>query len=356
MRLDQFLVREIGDVSRSRVQQLIERERVQISGKTVSRAGTKLHGNEEVTVTGTAQPQPLKAKPENIPLKVIYEDDALAVVDKPAGMMVHAGAAASSDDEEDDTRTSGTLVNALLHRFKKLSKESGDLRPGIVHRLDKDTSGLIIVAKTDAAHRKLAEQFSGRQVKKKYIALVHGWPKQDSGSITAVIGRDPVNRNRMSTRVREGRSAISHYRVEEHLETAYGKFALLEVTIETGRTHQIRVHLASIGHPVLGDVLYGASAQLSPSAKRPVRALPAKTKQARDRALTDLARSLSEGSEPATAKTSRVPTGPVSLDRNFLHAAELEFEHPKSGERVVLKSPLPLRLRRFLDHLRAAKP
>lgn len=356
MRLDQFLVREIADVSRSRVQQLIERGRVEINGKPVSRTGIKLHGDEQIVLIGTPQPQPLKAKPEKIPLKVVYEDDSIAVVDKPAGMMVHAGAASSSDDEENDPRTSGTLVNALLYRFKKLSKEGGELRPGIVHRLDKDTSGLIIVAKNDSAHRKLAEQFSARKVKKKYIALVHGWPKQEPGSITASIGRDPVNRNRMSTRTREGRSAISHYKVIEQLETAYGKFALLEVSIETGRTHQIRVHLASIGHPVVGDVLYGAAAELTPSAKKAVRALPAKTKRSIDRAMTELARSFSGDERPASSGPKKpAVSGPVALGRNFLHAAELDFAHPKTGDNVTLKSPLPLKLRRFLDDLRASK-
>jgi 23S rRNA pseudouridine1911/1915/1917 synthase len=357
IRLDQFLVQQIGDVSRSRVQQLIERERVEVNGKVATRAGTKLRGDEEVIVMGTAQPQPLKAKPEKIPLNVVYEDESIAVVDKPAGMMVHAGAASSADDEEDDPRTSGTLVNALLYRFKKLSKEGGDLRPGIVHRLDKDTSGLIIVAKTDSAHRKLAEEFSQRRVKKKYFALVHGCPKQDSGTITASVGRDPVNRNRMSTRTREGRSAVSHYKVVEKLETTYGKFAFIEVTIETGRTHQIRVHLASIGHPVVGDVLYGAAAELAPAAKKPVRAFKAKTKKTLDRHMTEVARSMVEEHAASPQKTKRrAAAGNLSLGRNFLHAAELEFTHPKTEKIVALKSDLPTALRRFLNDLRSATP
>ena len=357
LRLDQFLTRAIPDVSRSRVQQLIARGRVTVNGKDVTRTGGKLHGGEEIVVAGSAQAQPLKAKAEKIALKVVYEDPALAVIDKPAGMMVHAGAASSADDEEDDPRTSGTLVNALLYHFKKLSKEGGDLRPGIVHRLDKDTSGLIIVAKTDPAHRKLAEQFSSRQVRKKYVALVHGWIKQDTGTINASIGRDPVNRNRMSTRTREGRSAISHYKIVERLETAYGKFSLVEVTIETGRTHQIRVHLASLGHPVVGDVLYGAASALTPTAKKPTRALPAKTKQTRDRELTERARALAEG-EPAKAAPAKKAKelAPMSLGRNFLHAAELEFRHPVKGDPLALKSSLPTPLRKFLDSLRAARP
>jgi 23S rRNA pseudouridine1911/1915/1917 synthase len=248
-------------------------------------------------------------------------------------------------------------VNALLYRFKKLSKEGGDLRPGIVHRLDKDTSGLIIVAKNDFAHRGLAEEFSQRRVKKKYFALVHGWPKQDSGTITASVGRDPVNRNRMSTRTREGRSAISHYKIVEKLETAYGKFAVVDVTIETGRTHQIRVHLASIGHPVVGDVLYGAAAELTPAAKKPVRAFKAKTKKTLDREMADVARAMADEQASSSLKTTRkIPVRNLSLGRNFLHAAELEFTHPKSGKNVALKSDLPAPLRRFLNDLRSATP
>lgn len=356
VRLDQFLVQQIGDVSRARVQQLIERGKVEINGKVATRAGLRLHGNEDVVITAKPQPEPLKAKPEKIPLKIVYEDDALAIVDKPAGMMVHAGAAASADEEDDDPRTTGTLVNALLYHFKKLSKEGGELRPGIVHRLDKDTSGLIIVAKTDAAHRKLAEQFSGRQVKKMYVALVHGWLKEDKGTVTASIGRDPVNRNRMSTRTREGRSAISHYKVVERMETAYGKFTLVEVTIETGRTHQIRVHLASLGHPVVGDALYGAPAEIAPVAKNITRAVKAKTKKTRDREMTELARSLGEGSATRAAKSNGPQAAdPIALDRNFLHAAELEFAHPKSGKPVQAKSDIPVKLRKFLDQIRAAQ-
>src|SRR3954471_13301 len=189
-RLDQFLVTQIADVSRARVQQLIEQEKVTVDGKP-QRASYRIQGDEQIALLGAATPPPLKATPEDIPLDVVYEDDSLAVINKPAGMMVHAGAgqSAADDDEEGDPRTRGTLVNALLYRFKKLSGEGGDLRPGIVHRLDKDTSGLIIVAKSDSAHRKLAEQFSGRMVKKKYIALVHGWPKQVKATIHAPIGR-----------------------------------------------------------------------------------------------------------------------------------------------------------------------
>src|SRR3954447_10622961 len=236
-RLDQFLVSQLEDVSRARVQQLIEQEKISVNGKS-EKASYRMQEGDVVALLGAATPPPLKATPENIPLDVVYEDDSLAVINKPAGMMVHAGAGqAAEDDEEDDPRTRGTLVNALLYRFNKLSQEGGELRPGIVHRLDKDTSGLIVVAKSDSAHRKLAEQFAGRVVKKKYIALVHGWPKQQTATIHAAIGRDRSRRNRMSTKTSEGRDAITHYKVMKELTTPYGKFALLDVTIETGRTH-----------------------------------------------------------------------------------------------------------------------
>ena len=353
-RVDQFLARSIPDVSRSRVQQLIERGKVEVDGKALTRAGLRLDGGEEVTVLGRAQAEPLKAKPEKIPLQIVYEDDSLAVIDKPAGMMVHAGAGASEDDDEGDPRTRGTLVNALLYHFKKLSKEGGDLRPGIVHRLDKETSGLIIVAKTDTAHRKLAEQFSSRRVRKKYIALVHGLVKEDKGTITAAIGRDPVRRNRMSTRGRDGRSAISHYVVLERLDTVYGKFTLLEVTIETGRTHQIRVHLASLGNAVVGDTVYGAAETIVPVAGVMRRALKTKTKKALDREVTERARAVSGDAEKAKKRTATVAE-PLTLGRNFLHAAALEFAHPKTGKSVGLKSEMPTELRKYLDRLRSSK-
>jgi 23S rRNA pseudouridine1911/1915/1917 synthase len=236
----------------------------------------------------------------------------LAIINKAAGMMVHAGAGATGPNGEDH-RNRGTLVNALLHHFATLSAVGGEMRPGIVHRLDKETSGLIIVAKNDEAHRKLAAQFAQREVKKTYIALVHGWPKKDRGTISASISRDPVRRIRMTTRGTGGREAISHYSVVRRLDTAFGKFALVEVKIDTGRTHQIRVHMASLGHAVVGDALYGA---------------PKEMRARRGRA-TD------EG-------------GAISLPRNFLHAAQLELTHPRTGERIALTSPLPPELEAFL--------
>jgi len=307
-RLDRFLTRQL-DISRARVQELISDAKVLLNDAP-AQASIKLRGGEHVTVLGPAERPPLRAIAEEIPLQIVYEDEDLAIIDKPAGMMVHAGAGAT-----DDQRNRGTLVNALLHHLANLSAVGGETRPGIVHRLDKETSGLIVVAKNDDAHRKLAAQFSRREVRKKYLALVHGWLKKDSGTISASISRDRVRRTRMTTRNSGGREAVSHYQVIRRLDTAFGKFTLVEVKIDTGRTHQIRVHLASIGHPVVGDSLYGAQRELT-------------------------ARHL-QGKRAAA----------LSLARNFLHAAALEFAHPRTGVRVSLTSPLPAELESFLSEL-----
>src|SRR5579864_9214187 len=210
-RLDQFLVSQLPETSRARVQQLIAEEKVLVNG-LAARASLHLRGGERIEIVGEVQRPPLRAIPEDIPLDIVYEDDDLAVINKPAGMMVHAGAGAT-----DDERNRGTLVNALLHRFGKLSGVGGETRPGIVHRLDKETSGLIIVAKNDVAHRKLSQQFSRREIKKHYVALVHGWPPKDRGTINAPIARDAIRRIRMTTKGSGGRSALSHYEVRERI-------------------------------------------------------------------------------------------------------------------------------------------
>jgi 23S rRNA pseudouridine1911/1915/1917 synthase len=300
-RLDQFLVSKFADVSRARVQQLIEQHLVLVDGKA-GKASLRLRGGEEIKVLGPAKVEPLRAIPEDIPLDIVYEDADLAVINKPAGMMVHAGAGAT-----EDARNRGTLVNALLHRFGQLSEVGGEFRPGIVHRLDKETSGLIVVAKNDESHRKLAAQFAKRQVKKTYVALVHGWVRAEQGTVNKSISRDSVRRVRMTTRREGGREAITHYRVQSRIESAFGKFTLLEVKIDTGRTHQIRVHLSSLGHPVVGDTTYGAPTQV-------------------------------KGRSAA-----------IGLERNFLHAGALALRHPRTGETLAFARELPGELRKFLD-------
>jgi 23S rRNA pseudouridine1911/1915/1917 synthase len=320
VRLDRFLAAQLEGVSRSRVQLHIDQGGVQVDG-VAQKASYKLGGGERITVVGEARPEPLKAEPEAIPLDVVYEDNALAVVNKPAGMMVHAGSGKSVE-----AQSSGTLVNALLYRFGRLSSTGGELRPGIVHRLDKQTSGLIVVAKSDRAHAALGGMFASRELKKTYIALLEGAMKEEKGTVRAPIGRDRSRRTRMTTRPgADGRHAVSHYEVVKRIDGRFGKFTLVRVRIETGRTHQIRVHMASLGHPVVGDTLYGAAGQ--------------QTDQAAGR--------------PAGSRTTRRKAEPerLRLGRNFLHAEELEFAHPLTGKLLKLKAPLPNELQDFLKLL-----
>jgi 23S rRNA pseudouridine1911/1915/1917 synthase len=299
-RLDQFLAGKLAETSRARVQHLISEEKVLVND-AAAKASSRLRGGETIHVLGSLTLPPMRAIAEDIPLDLVYEDEDLAVVNKAAGMMVHAGAGATEDE-----RNRGTLVNALLHHFGKLSTVGGELRPGIVHRLDKSTSGLMVVAKNDDAHRKLAAQFARRKVKKTYLALVHGLLKPDRGTISSSISRDRVRRTRMTTRRSGGREAITHYLVQKRIESKYGKFTLLELRIDTGRTHQIRVHLASLRHPVVGDVLYGAP------------------------------------------REARAKDAAISLPRNFLHSAELQFQHPRTDELMKFSRPLPAELDAFL--------
>ncbi len=331
-RLDQFLTAQLPDISRARAQQLLEQEKALVNDSP-AKPSMRLKGGEQITILGDPQFAPLRAIAEDIPLDIVYEDGDLAVINKPAGMMVHAGAGAT-----DDERNRGTLVNALLHRFGKLSGVGGELRPGIVHRLDKETSGLIVVAKNDVAHRKLAKQFSSRLVKKRYVALVQGWPVKDRGTITSEISRDAVRRIRMTTRGSGGRAAVTHYEVRERITSSYGKFALLEVRIETGRTHQIRVHMSSIGHAVVGDALYGATRELR---RNPVRAHGSVKRQLQTR-----------GSE-SHAGGARHESTTLSLNRNFLHAAAIEFANPRTAEPLSFTASLPEELVGFLQNLRA---
>ncbi|MGA2652317.1 MAG: RluA family pseudouridine synthase [Terracidiphilus sp.] len=321
-RLDQFIAAQLEGVSRSRVQLLMEQGSVLVNGER-EKASFKLRGGERITLIGEPHPAPLKATAEDIPLDVVFEDADLAVVNKPAGMMVHAGSG-----QNEDARSKGTLVNALLYRFKKLSSTGGDLRPGIVHRLDKDTSGLIVVAKNDRTHAELGEMFATRQMKKTYLALVQGEVERKQGTINAALGRDPVRRTRMTTQpLDNSRSAVSHYEVVRRLSNRFGKFTLVRVRIETGRTHQIRVHMASIGHPVVGDTLYGGAGQLTDQV----------------------------AAQAPTSKAARRKADPerLRLGRNFLHAARLEFTHPRTGKLLELEAPLPQELESFLGRLDA---
>jgi 23S rRNA pseudouridine1911/1915/1917 synthase len=307
MRVDAYLAKALPHISRARVQLLIDNGQVTVNG-SIAKAKHKLRGGEQIDIEGDPQPAALRAEPEDLPLDIVYEDDDLAVINKTAGMMVHAGAGSLDDNR-------GTLVNALLFHFgQKLSATAGN-RPGIVHRLDKMTSGLIVVAKNDFTHRKLAEGFAERDMRKVYIALVHGKLSKDEGTVNLPVSRDLVRRTRMTTRRADGRHAVSHWRVLERIDGAHGRFTLLEVRIETGRTHQIRVHMQSLGHPIVGDTLYGAPHDI-----------------------------------PRIARSSTDEN--ITLHRNFLHAAELDFTHPRTGKPHEFRVPLPAELTNMLDELR----
>jgi len=289
-RLDVYLSEQLGQFSRSRLQEWVKDGRVLVCGAKAKPA-LLLRGGEVVEVEPAELP-PLRAFAEDLPVEVLYEDADLVAVNKPAGVVVHMGAG----------NRSGTLVNALLHRFGKLSEVGGTERPGIVHRLDRFTSGVLLVARTDAAHRALAAQFAAREVEKRYLALVHGKVKAEAGRIDKPVGRDPVRRVKMAARSGRGRPALSEYKVLRR----FSAFTLLEVRIATGRTHQIRVHLSSIGHPVAGDRLYGAPARVE---------------------------------------------GRPALDRVFLHACRLRFRSPSTGEELQLEAPLPEELEEWMEGL-----
>jgi len=294
-RLDRFLALQMPEISRTRVQSLIDEGRVRVDG-VARKPSSRVASGETVTVEIPPAPPP-GVEPEDIPLEILYEDEDVAVVNKPAGMIIHPGAGISS----------GTMVAALLHKLggiEGLSTIGGPLRPGIVHRLDKDTSGAVVIARNNSAHRKLVDEFRKRLVEKTYLALLHGRVKGDSGSIDLPITRDLRRRSRMTARRREGRQARTDWRVLLRL----GGFTLVEAALHTGRTHQIRVHFSALGCPVVGDTLYGAPHQ--------------------ERAGSELF--------------------PV-LGRNFLHAARVAFVHPRSGERIDVRAPLPPDLLAYIN-------
>ena len=293
-RLDRFLAAHLPEMSRNRIQSLMEGGLVLVDGEA-RKPSHRVAAGENVTI-GVPPPPAAGVEPEAIPLDILYEDDDLAVINKPAGMIVHPGAGVQH----------GTLVAALLHHFggaRGLSSVGAPLRPGIVHRLDKDTSGAIVVARTDAAHAKLATAFSNRQIEKQYIALLHGRPRGESGRIDLPIARDLVRRSRMTTRRREGRDARTDWRALAH----FGNFTLVEADIHTGRTHQIRVHFSALGCPVVGDTVYGA---------------------------------------PHEERVGKQVLPP--LERNFLHAARLVFTHPRTNQRLEFRAPLPAELGAYL--------
>lgn len=300
-RLDRFLVARLTDLSRTRIQSLAEKHLVEVSG-SFRKISYRLKAGERVRVTiPPAEPQEIV--PEAIPLDVVYEDDHLLVVDKPAGMVVHPGAG----------RRSGTLVHALLAHAPSIARVGGAGRPGIVHRLDKGTSGLLVVAKSAEAYQSLTRQLAARTVSRRYLAILHGEVKRSEGVIEAPIGRHPSDRIRMAVRpAGKGKAAVTYFTVSERFKG----FTLIEARLGTGRTHQIRVHLADAGHPVVGDETYRLRSKVRPD----------------DRALATLI----EG-----------------LGGQALHAVQLGFVHPVTGKPMTFDAPIPERIERLLAHLRA---
>ena len=297
LRLDAYLAARIQNWSRARLQRLIESEDVLVNSQPV-KASYKLRAEDEVEVELIA-PDTSRFVPEDIPLEIVYEDDDIAVVNKPSGIVVHPAAGISS----------GTLANALAFHFQQLPSSERNIRPGIVHRLDRETSGLLVTAKTDAALENLADQFRDRTVFKSYVALVHGRIDSETGKIDQPLARDPSNRTRMAV-VRGGRSALSLFRVRRR----YERFTLLDVELKTGRTHQIRVHLAWLKHPVVGDETYG-------------------------------------GGRDNTVQDAQLRARIRNLDRHFLHAHKLAFDHPSHGQRMEFDAALPLELNDLLSGL-----
>ena len=285
-RIDKFLTNELEDMSRSKIQLLIEEENVLVNNEPI-KSNYKVQTNDEIQIY-IPEPEPIDVIPEDIPLDILYQDEDVVVVNKPQGMVVHPAAGHSK----------GTLVNALLYHIDDLSGINGKIRPGIVHRLDKDTSGALVVAKNDEAHVHLSEQLQDRSMKRKYWTLVHGVLPHNHGTIDAPIGRDPKNRQQFTV-VTGGKESVSHFRVLERFKD----YSLLEVSLETGRTHQIRVHLKYINFPVAGDEVYG----------------PKKTLQGKGQ---------------------------------FLHAHTIEFIHPRTGELMHFEAPLPQVFEETLEQLR----
>ena len=292
-RLDRFLASRASGISRTRLQRFIKNGLVHINGVPIFQPKTKISQGDVVEFE-IPEPAPIRLEPENIKLDLIYEDEHLLVINKAAGMVVHPGAG----------HETGTVVHAVLHHCKDLAGIGDKMRPGIVHRLDRDTSGVLVIAKTQQAHQSLVAQFACRSTCKNYLTLVRGKPSNVTGSIAKPIGRNPIHRKKMAA-VQGGREAITLWRIIKELRGA----SLLDIRILTGRTHQIRVHMASAGHPVLGDALYGGPSHLT------------------------------------------VNDAQVKIPRQMLHAARLELTHPATGERLCWKAPLPEDMQKVMEML-----
>lgn len=300
-RLDRFLAESLPEQTRAQLKRLIDEGRVLLDESRV-KAGCRLKGGEVVLVD-IPEPTPVEAVSEDIPLNILFEDEHLIVIDKPAGMVVHPAPG----------HEAGTLVNALLHHCGDLAGIGGVLRPGIVHRLDKDTSGVMVATKNDAAHQAMAAQFKRHSIRRQYLALVHGLVAADSGTVDQPIGRHPVDRKKMSGKSRQGRRAVTHWKVLKRFDQ--DRLSWLQLTLETGRTHQIRVHFAEMNHPLVGDPVYGS---------------PKKTGTIKDFELRNLVETLA---------------------RQALHARLLGFEHPATGEYLEFRSEPPEDLQSILSFL-----
>jgi len=301
VRLDQFLAQALAAVSRAQLKRLIDEQRILVDGKP-AKAGLKLKGGEVVSVL-LPEPEPVETPPQDIPLDILYEDHDLIVINKPAGLVVHPAPGHSG----------GTLVNALLYHCRDLSGVGGELRPGIVHRLDKDTSGVMVATKNDVSHRGLAAQFKRHTIKRRYVALVHGLLMESEGTIDQPIGRHPIQRKKMSGHSRRGRCAVTHWRTLARFDEE--RLSLVELTLETGRTHQIRVHFSERNHPLVGDPTYGRNDRL-------------------------------RGLKDAVLKQRL-----QQLGRQALHARLLGFEHPVRGDYLEFVGSLPEDLREIVSYL-----
>lgn len=290
-RLDRFLSHKLPELSRSQLKKLVDQQQIVVNGDAV-KAGLRLRGGEKIVVN-IPPAEEIEAVAESIPLEVLYEDSDLIVVNKAAGMVVHPACG----------HATGTLVNALLHHCHDLSGISGELRPGIVHRLDMDTSGVMVATKNDVSHAHLAAQFKAHTVNRRYVALVHGLVDEDRGTVDQPIGRHPTQRKKMSSKCRNGRHAVTHWKVLRRYES--DRLTLIELRLETGRTHQIRVHFSELNFPIVGDPLYGNRSRVN--------------------AMTD-----AEVRQPLQ-----------HLNRQALHARLLGFIHPRSGKYLQFTSPIP---------------